>query len=1026
MGTVSAALGLYLVLLDAAVETVRSGSPVRWWVAGTVAAYFAAAAGVWQLRRPRGRSFGWGTNASASFVVLLGLVAATAWLPGGVSVGVTAFGLPTPTLLEAVAAAGVALAGVVVVRVPWIPAAAKWGFAAIATYGAAAFAYGAVAGTPFSTLLAGQSVWQRRPTVLQGAFLGGLVVLPLALLVSIVRAGLRGPQPDSLRRTLHECVALATSVAIVLAGVQLPGARGGAAPTREDAKGLAAPPAVMASASPGPSAAASAPPPAEDGAQLEAQMDRQFRPMQAFNSAVPADTYDPQAILAKVGREPVAIFHWVRDATLWVPYRGVLRGPVGVLMDRKGNDLDRSLLLAQLLSLSGQEARLARATLSDGQALGILQIVRSRAAVPSAPASGLSPDIRAFVEQYAKDNPAEAADVRSAADEAFQAGTQRAREISDRSVTQARTIAAIVGPFVAAGAAPGPSDLDRVRDHWWVQVHQGPNWTDFDPIAPQSEPGRPLVGAEATVGPDALDPQAYHEVEIRVITERWEQGRLIETPVLTHVLRPAAMYGIDVALVHLPIAWPQDFSSARDADPAKRSEEIGRAQHEWLPVLQVGSSIDSQFSFTDSGIKRNARPVGVGQLGTTVERGLGGVLGALGGADDHKAQTVLTGEWIEYEIRSPGEPARRIRRQLFDAIGAAQRASATVQQPKMTDRLHTDLALTLMGQTDILVLNCQLSRGFVAHLFARAWLADQEPLKKLMLDDAGSSSETDTLLAKIVPLPGPLYGLALARSQWSRYRNSVYIDRPGIMTAHEQFREGPDGRLVGAYSFDIVANDVATLPGSSTTPALVRLEQGVLDTAAEAMVGAEIDAGSAQDVRTVSNVSEMYRQTDQGVAWSAVRTVDDPALQKMEIGADARATLRQVLAAGYVVVAPNRPITLAGRPAVGWWRVDAKSGQTLGVDDRGWGQDLVEFAFIVFHTAFCMHSGIELARQAFARKSYTRAAASGVSLGFCLAGGGFGMLAAWGEWHALIKIATGLQIFSESWSLGVGAVGKEQ
>ncbi len=51
------------------------------------------------------------------------------------------------------------------------------------------------------------------------------------------------------------------------------------------------------------------------------------------------DRWDPQYVVNEVGVEPEALFAWVRDRTRWVPYRGLLRGPVGVLSDRVGPSL---------------------------------------------------------------------------------------------------------------------------------------------------------------------------------------------------------------------------------------------------------------------------------------------------------------------------------------------------------------------------------------------------------------------------------------------------------------------------------------------------------------------------------------------------------------------------------------------------------------------------------------------------------------------------------------------------------------
>ena len=45
-----------------------------------------------------------------------------------------------------------------------------------------------------------------------------------------------------------------------------------------------------------------------------------------------------------------------------------------------------------------------------------------------------------------------------------------------------------------------------------------------------------------------------------------------------------------------------------------------------------------------------------------------------GGSPEKKPAGVLTAEWIEYEIHVPGRPALKIRRDVFDLIGPAQRA----------------------------------------------------------------------------------------------------------------------------------------------------------------------------------------------------------------------------------------------------------------------------------------------------------------------------------------------------------------
>src|SRR5438093_2347410 len=111
---------------------------------------------------------------------------------------------------------------------------------------------------------------------------------------------------------------------------------------------------------------------AEDLKKMADEMERAFKALEAAEKEIPRDTFDPKAIVDKVGGDPVKLFEWVRDNTYWVPYQGCLRGYIGVLMDRLGSNLDRALLLAELLRVAGHEVGLARAQLTDEQAPTLL------------------------------------------------------------------------------------------------------------------------------------------------------------------------------------------------------------------------------------------------------------------------------------------------------------------------------------------------------------------------------------------------------------------------------------------------------------------------------------------------------------------------------------------------------------------------------------------------------------------------------------------------------------------------------
>jgi hypothetical protein len=77
--------------------------------------------------------------------------------------------------------------------------------------------------------------------------------------------------------------------------------------------------------------------------------------------------------------------------------------------------------------------------------------------------------------------------------------------------------------------------------------------------------------------------------------------------------------------------------------------------------------------------------------------------------------------------------------------------------------------------------------------------------------------------------------------------------------------------------------------------------------------------------------------SDSSPKWLTVRTTAD--LARAGVPADLRARIETDLHAGFIVVTPREPSSME---AVGWWRVDPRTGDTLSIGNRGWGQAQVE------------------------------------------------------------------------------------
>ena len=75
--------------------------------------------------------------------------------------------------------------------------------------------------------------------------------------------------------------------------------------------------------------------------------------------------FQPQALAERLGPDPDMIARFMQTQIALRPYWGILRGARGVLIDRLGNSLDRSVLATELLKLTGFETRLGHFILSD-------------------------------------------------------------------------------------------------------------------------------------------------------------------------------------------------------------------------------------------------------------------------------------------------------------------------------------------------------------------------------------------------------------------------------------------------------------------------------------------------------------------------------------------------------------------------------------------------------------------------------------------------------------------------------------
>jgi hypothetical protein len=950
-------VALYVALLDAAIETFMAGSPVRWIAATVVAAYAAVTALAWK-RIPVAQKI------LASLVVLEILTAYSGWKLGSLDAprGLVVAQQSPAVVGAALLCAIFLLAAVALIFIRPLDLRLRLPAVVLCLYLILPFVAAMRGGSGVGAALAGVSAPLAHPFWLRGAYLMVEVALPLLLVASVVTATLLAVRRrPGLTNVLG--IALAVLFAIQIgayeAGVRsLPtivafehpqppqaSACNGGPPTAMDVvapggeylnqmgtgsnsgnqigsvlgggsqtPAAAATPCATAS-EPGndESAAATAAPQAAPGAtrisaaELTDDLKQVIDDLQASDARAPRDSFDPEAVVDRVGRDPINLFEWVRDNTDLVPYQGSLRGPVGVLMDRVGSSLDRALLLAQLEQLGGQQVRLARVRLSESEARGLLTAMQQALPAPT-PAS---PAANAQSPGAATSDPQ--------ADAVVDAWEHSANQRQDALEAQVTMLESLVPDSRQTDMSVQNEELAAIEDHWWVQVKNGGTWSDFDPSEKTAAPGKALATPLSTMSTQQVDPNLFHQLAIRIVIESWHDNRFSEDVALDYHLRLSETIGQPIALTFVSTN-ALDTGAPNSGKPlADEIKARAIAVKQWQPVLRVGNQTISQAAFTDTG-----------EIAGKPRTGPGSSPGE------------LTAVWLDFELRSPGMQPRVIRRRVMDIRGPSARTSARPITTAISDSVRLKRGLALLSQIQVLPVVSDMSPGFVLHESTRVLSTNRDLL--LRVTSAGrSASQADLTSAAnaLNSVPAALYAWALERQTLSPVRAERYLDRPNVLSSFT--RPGiKQNRLVSQETLDIANNEIAVRPGA-TDPNRVRLEQGVADTFAE--------QAAFPDAKKGENTADLFGADGaQGNKPIVVFRSGDPSLQTLHIDPDVLARIEEDLATGYAVVVPSQPVELDGKKRFAWWRVDPISGGSVGVMDTGYNQEMTEHDTLISKT----------------------------------------------------------------------------
>lgn len=606
---------------------------------------------------------------------------------------------------------------------------------------------------------------------------------------------------------------------------------------------------------------------------------------------------DPAVLAASLGHDPAKIFAAVRGLDFH-PYPGALRGGLGTLLAGSGNDVDRCLLLKDLLELAPTKPnlRFAFGELKPEQADAL--VARALQAVPTRVSS--LPSTEDVVPKAGETDDGLAA---------VKASSDHLRRVSEGFVIDRDLIhsalkeAGMAIPGVEGDTTAGAAR--RLRDHVWLQAERDGKWIDLDPSFVDAAEGWAPVAAARTA--PTLPAELYHRLGVRLVLERKNDAAL-ESETLYSTMRNAA----DLAgrAIHLTVL-PDDFRIDRFTQSLeKQAVKFDRFQ----PVVTIGGVRENGRVFDVKGRvfqSKDGKLTGIGDAAG------GRVLGGLG----RKAPgTSFSGLRLEVDAIAPGGPARTTTRYLLN-----RRAT-----PVWNDEIRYRIAL--IQAWSIWPATGPLNDAFFVERLG-TMLARDGGVPGLLLDhvEKKKAAGPSDLAARLDPLPLGLIGvaqsaLALSQGELEPGEGLVFNDRPSILFWKEAMVPGKTDEVTWRGGVDLAQAPLGVVAKTAAAAARARMTYGILLTEGESSLMADgkgmlVSAASKLRVaRAAKSDFTVVREPFEGLPPAAA--------------AD--------LKAGHVLV-----LTKAPARSGAWWRLDPATGECLGIGDTGEGQAVSEGVLIL-------------------------------------------------------------------------------
>ncbi len=626
----------------------------------------------------------------------------------------------------------------------------------------------------------------------------------------------------------------------------------------------------------------------------------------ALRSKIDTSQFDREHLLDALDYDEERIIAFASDQLRFEAYDGLLRGPDGTLTSRAGNALDQAVFLAAMLKDAGLEARVAEGELQEADAARLLRSMTQEAEPvnPFITDDEFTQLVHDLNTAFAKSEPRQNTDIPD---------FERVRTVTGDILSLLDDSGVELGRDL-----PNWSDtVNDTRNYSWVQYRSSASgtWENLHPAfgsqpAPEVEPQRYFE--------DQVPEDRMHRLRITGFLSQTLPGDVRQKKVVVPAWeQPTALLtGRTIRYQNFPDGLSRKWTDAeRDADTreliTRTAIAVGESRF-FLPMIddQIAPGADA-FDLSGNTVPPDVAGSFMAGLFQEQADNVGEAISALSGSGESSSSALTLAEyWLEFELIAPDGERTRFQRYLA-----------------RSDMAGDALPLALSREVEVTIETGRPSTAQLLDTTLQRLLAAIEEIQFLLNDDEREIRPAETsapagvansqYLASTLLLPGALDA------------THIYRPRAALIASYRpvvSLSEVPEA----AQGMDILSDYHRVWVEDRASPSTLRLspqktiEIGVAQTMLEAKApfpGATPDRNAFHEWDTTdSRNSAVLTRTTPGRQSPAARTPQ---------------SLNRDLEQGHVAVAQwdrdsgNQPAT--------WWRLLPGSGETLGMNDYGWG-----------------------------------------------------------------------------------------